>query len=108
MTIEPTDFTFLNQIGGHDDTPLIRAGELTAQLSAAVASVDLDGDVLTASLNWSAEIGAALVEYVALQRRQVPLATFSLTFHARRGPVELAVTGPLPYLAALRRRLVSD
>jgi hypothetical protein len=105
LSIEPADFPFLDQIAGHDDTPLIRAGELTARLRAAVTDVDLNEGTLRATLGWSAEIGSALVEYVALQREQVPLANFTITFRARRGPVELMVDGPAPYLSTLRRSL---
>ena len=77
LRLQPEDFPFLAQIGGHDDSALIRSGELGRAIRSAALNAALAGDTFTVRL--PAEMGAQLEEYVEFQRTITPAATYTLS-----------------------------
>jgi len=76
LHLQPEDFPFLEQIGGHDDGELMRLGALSKAIRAAARSASLEDDRFTVTLPGDIE---GLEEYVKLQRVFTPAAQFSIT-----------------------------
>ncbi|KAA3663656.1 MAG: hypothetical protein DWQ04_09725 [Chloroflexi bacterium] len=103
LALEPEDFPFLEQIGGHDDSILVRAQELTGQVVTAVVQSDAASGQIRMQLDWTSELGPILLEYIEMQRMFVPTATLTLQFEPEA--VWLQITGPPAYLQVLQNRL---
>lgn len=103
LALEPEDFPFLEQIGGHDDSILVRAQALMEQVMAAVTKSESESDQLRLQLNWTTELGSILLEFIEMQRKFVPTATLALQFEP--ADVWLQIQGPPAYLQVLQNRL---
>lgn len=80
MTIEPEDFPFLHQIGGHDDSELLQLGTLGDKLMTAVTHANFSLETLSLKLAYTAELGMLLLEYIPLAQKYQPTANFTLRF----------------------------
>jgi len=78
LLIEPEDFPFLEQIGGHDDGELLQLQRLSEAIQAAAIAATMAGDRIEISLPATAAQLAQLREYVALQERLMPAAKFEI------------------------------
>ncbi|MCA9973064.1 MAG: hypothetical protein KC425_22755, partial [Anaerolineales bacterium] len=106
LALQPEDFPFLTDIRGHDDGQLIRFNELSrVVLAAATGAAEPQPDVFRLTLDWRAELGPALLEYVALLREFVPTVRLALQFEPENGPVRLEIGGPPAFAQVLRGRL---
>ena len=103
LALEPEDFPFLDQIGGHDDSVLVRAQELTKQVMEAVTQHEREPDQLTMLLDWKVELGPVLLEFIEKQRMFMPTVTHTLKFEP--DAVWLQIEGPPAYLQVLQNRL---
>jgi len=103
LALEPEDFPFLEQIGGHDDSILVRTQELTGQVVAAVVQLEAAPGQIRMQLAWTSELGPILLEYIEMQRMFVPTATLTLQFEPEA--VWLQIAGPPAYLQVLQNRL---
>jgi hypothetical protein len=104
LAVEPGDFPFLSRVGGHDDTELIHAGELSeVVLDHAVRSHRVDGG-LVLTLEWDEHVAAVFDEYLETWRRFTPDVDRRLL---RRDPDEaqLKIRGTLGFLQALEGAL---
>jgi hypothetical protein len=72
LLVEPGDFPFLDDIGGHDDAPLLRMQELARQLLAAGTSATELDDGFAIELAWSDATAAAYEEWLPLWERFMP------------------------------------
>jgi len=77
LHLQPEDFPFLDQIGGHDDGELMRLGELADAIRKAALHAQMDQDGLSVTL--SIEMAEQLKEYIELQGVFMPAAKFSVT-----------------------------
>lgn len=102
LRVEPDDFPFLHQIGGHDDDALLRFGELQDLVIAAVRKVRDRGDELLLALRWTPELAGRFAELVELQREFVPAAAIRLIDGE---PAWLSVRGPAAFMQVLRDSL---
>jgi hypothetical protein len=78
LQIQPEDFPFLGDIGGHDDSELIRLGEISKEIRTTAVSADLEGDRIAIHLPPGAPVVDHLGEYIALQKIMTPAASFQL------------------------------
>ncbi len=105
LALEPEDFPFLDQIGGHDDSELLRASELSKLVTAAVLAFEANEGSLRMQLDWQDEFGATLLEFIAVQQKFVPMAALALKFEADGGDVWLEIDGPPAYLQVLKDQI---
>ena len=103
LALDPEDFPFLEQIGGHDDSVLVRVQELTKQVINAVTHYESEPEQLRMQLDWKSELGPVLLEFVEKQRMFMSTATLTLQFEP--DAVWLHVAGPPAYLQVLQNRL---
>lgn len=76
LALQPNDFPFLNQIGGHDDSVLIEMGNLEKEIQAAARKATLQKDRL--SLVLPLEMKAQVERYMGIQRAFMPAVEFAL------------------------------
>jgi hypothetical protein len=100
LRLQPEDFPFLDRIGGHDDSTLIRSGELGREIRSSALSAGLQDDTFTVRL--PAEMEAQLEEYVEFQRVMTPAANFALS--TSDGALVLQITSLPPAV----RQLLSE
>ncbi|MCA9929099.1 MAG: hypothetical protein KC419_11495 [Anaerolineales bacterium] len=105
LALQPEDFPFLAQIGGHDDSALVRAQALSDRLIAAVNKIEREPDRIHMQLDWSTELGSVILEYIDMQRRFMPTAVLTLKFEPET--VWLTIEGPPAYLQVLQNRTTS-
>jgi hypothetical protein len=102
LRIQPKDFPFLEKIGGHDDTELIRLNRMSAQIREAAIAAVLEGDRFEITLPAAAKIVDSLDEYIALQRFMMPVAHFEIQ------TVELGVKLMITSLPPAVKQMLSD
>jgi len=78
LLIRPDDFPFLEQIGGHDDSQLVRQSALSEAIRAAASAATLQGDRFEVTLPAQADVVARLDEYVALSKALMPAVRFEV------------------------------
>jgi len=83
LKILPEDFPFLEQISGHDDSELLRLGDLSEQIRTSAIAAALDGSRFEVTLPRGAKVIADLEEYIDMQRVLLPAAKFELEEHAQ-------------------------
>ncbi len=79
LLIEPEDFPFLAQIGGHDDGELLRLQRVSEAIQAAATAATLQGDRMEIRLPATVAMLDQAREYVALQKSIMPAAKFEIT-----------------------------
>jgi hypothetical protein len=103
LKIQPEDFPFLEQIDGHDDSEIIRANNMSAQIRGAAIAAALQGDTFQVTLPRESQIAGLLDEYIELQRVMMPAAQFQ-TQSADQG-INLIITSLPP---AVRQMLSTE
>jgi hypothetical protein len=72
LAVDPDDFPFLEQVGGHDDAELIRAGELSDVVLDHVRSARRVPGGLELTLEWDRAVAGVFDDYLATARRFTP------------------------------------
>jgi hypothetical protein len=72
LLIQPADFPFLEKIGGHDDSELLRLGTISENIHTAATSASLEGDRFEVTLPVDADVVEQLDEYVSKLKIQMP------------------------------------
>jgi len=80
LRIEPEDFPFLHQIGGHDDSELARLSAWQEEIMTAVTEFICTSESIHMKLAYSAHIGSLLLQYFPLAQKFLPAAEFTLRF----------------------------
>lgn len=93
LILEPEDFPFLDQIGGHDDSELLRIGELTKILLERVINYQATNPGFVLKLDWDDEFGAVLLEFITRQRKLMPTVNSTLRFEGDQA-VWFEIQGP--------------
>lgn len=93
LAIEPEDFPFLAQVGGHDDSELINLSALGQQITQATIDADFGADCLNMKLAYSPALGETILQYIPLAQKYIPTARFVLRFEPEAG-VWLEMSGP--------------
>jgi hypothetical protein len=105
LALDPDDFPFLDQIGGHDDALLIRFTQLGDKIIAsAVEAVALKAG-FSMRLTWGDELAKEMMSYVGLVRQFLPQVTVELRFEANGGDTWLKLVGPPAFRHVLEKRL---
>jgi len=78
LCVQPEDFPFLDQIGGHDDSVLIRLGAIAKQVRRAVVSASLVRDYFEIAIPTDPAAVDLLGEYIATQKIVMPAAKFEM------------------------------
>lgn len=107
MVIEPEDFPFLAQVGGHDDSELIALGEMGQQITAVVTEHHLQDERLIMKLNYSPEIGTLLLSYIPILQKFIPTAEINLRF-APENEVFYEFAGPPAVMQVMLDRLEKE
>ena len=92
LALQPEDFPFLKQIGGHDDEELIRSGTLGKNIREAAQDAALTDDHFAVRL--PVEMSAQIEEYIELQRKYMPAARLSI--NTTNGVVVLEISALPP------------
>ncbi len=100
----PEDFPFLDQIGGHDDSMLVRASELNKQLIEKVVGYVKEVSGFSLKLDWEDSFGPDLLEFISIQRQMMPTATATLHFEGDQ-EVWFKLSGPPAYEQVWQDRL---
>jgi hypothetical protein len=107
LTIDPADFPFLNQVGGHDDGEVIAAEEISDIVTAKVGSArSVPGGILL-SLTWDDEIAGIWDRYMETRQRFNPDVERTLTL-GPEGKATVEVRGPEGYLQAYEASLLQS
>ena len=104
LAVDPDDFPFLEQVGGHDDTELIRADELATAVLDRVRSARRTSRGLELTLDWDDAFAPVFDDYLALARRFTPDVDRRLT-RLDAGRALLEVSGAAGVLQALEGSL---
>lgn len=72
VALEPEDFPFRELVGGHDDTDLIRADELSRVVLDRVRSARRTADGLELTLEWDVPLAEVAEDYLESARRFTP------------------------------------
>jgi hypothetical protein len=72
LAVEPEDFPFREQVGGHDDSELIRAEEIAETVLDRVRYASRLEDGFTLELEWDDEVARVSDEYLELTRKYTP------------------------------------
>ncbi len=107
MVIEPEDFPFLAQVGGHDDSELIALGEMGKQITAVVTRHHLEAKRLIMKLDYSPEIGTLLLSYIPILQKYIPTAEATLRF-APENEVFYEFVGPPAVMQVMLDRLEKE
>jgi hypothetical protein len=99
LRVGPQDFPFLDQISGHDDSQLVRAGAIGDDIRAAATAASLEGDRFEVTLPPDAPVVEQLNEYVSSQQEIVPSAQFEVVRTANA--VRLVITSLPPAVQQL-------
>ena len=84
LTIDPGDFPFLDQVGGHDDGELIAAEEIGDIVMSKVTRARAVPGGMVVSLTWDDEVAGVWDDYVATRQRFNPDVERTLTVESRR------------------------
>jgi len=105
LTIDPTDFPFLDRVGGHDDGELIAAEVVGDIVMGKVTGARSVPGGMIVDLSWDAEIAGVWDEYIATRRRFSPDVERSLSIESEdRATMELR--GPEGFLQAFASSLL--
>ncbi len=96
IQLEPQDFPFLDQIGGHDDSQLLELAEISRALREQATAARLQGDRFQVTLPHAAEWTGRLDRFVELQAIFMPAAHYS--YEKRGGEIVLTVSSLPPAL----------
>ncbi|MDX1664309.1 MAG: hypothetical protein R3272_10970 [Candidatus Promineifilaceae bacterium] len=99
LRVAPQQFPFLEHVQAHDDSALLRVGDLRRQWLASVQHAVSAPDRLTLTLDWDEETAAAVAAYVELQRGYMPAARYDLRPEGEEA--QLIISGPPAYLHVL-------
>jgi hypothetical protein len=99
VAVDPEDFPFRDDVGGHDDSELIRGEELSDTVFERVRSVIRVPGGFDLALTWDDEIAAVFDEYVALGRKYLP------DVERRLADGALEIRGPAGYLQSFEKSL---
>jgi hypothetical protein len=100
VAVDPDDFPFLEQVGGHDDAELIRAEELSDVVLGRVRSARRIPGGLELTLEWDDRVAEVFDDYLAMARRFTPDTERRLTRVDAEDAV-LEVSGAAGVLQAL-------
>jgi hypothetical protein len=108
IAVDPEDFPFREQVGGHDDSELIRSGELSdLVLDRARGARRIPNAGIELTFDWDDGVASVFDEYLALAGKYTPDVDRRLVSNAA-GVAVLEVRGPAGYLQsfehALRKR----
>lgn len=105
LALQPEDFPFLAQIGGHDDSELLRLGELSELIFNNTADYELLAQGYALKLNWHDDVTTNIIEYITMLREFMPQTTIGLRFEPDEGDVWLDLQGAPAYQQNLKDRL---
>lgn len=102
LLLDPSDFPFLDQIGGHDDQQLLRLDEISREIREAAISASLEDDRFEVLLPAGRIASSRLEEYLDLQRVFTPAAKFQI--EQSPGGIKLRVTSLPPAMRQILER----
>jgi hypothetical protein len=107
LAVEPEDFPFRDEVGGHDDSELIHTEEVAEAVLDRVRSASRREDGFALALAWDDELAAVIDEYLALTAKYTPDVERRLGSR-EGGTATLEIRGSAGFLqsfeASLRKR----
>jgi hypothetical protein len=104
LTVDPGDFPFRDQVGGHDDGELIAAERVADIVMSKVGRARRVPGAMEVSLAWDEELAGVWDEYLASRRRFTPDVTRTLRRESKSAAT-MEVRGPDGFLQVLEARL---
>ncbi len=108
LAVTPADFPFLDRIGGHDDSEVIRVQTLLDAVLAARQSYRTTPDGYIVDLSWNEGLAEQWRQLGELQPVYLPAADFSLTVAADGRTARLALRLPPAMYHVIGQRLARD
>ena len=105
LALQPEDFPFLAQIGGHDDSELLRLGELGKLIFNNTTDYEPLAQGYALKLDWNDDVTTNIVEYINRLREFMPQTAVGLRFEPGEGDVWLDLQGAPAYQQSLKDRL---
>jgi hypothetical protein len=106
LRLQPDDFPFLDQIGGHDDSELIRLGTISGEIRSAAVFASLEGGRFEVEVPSDAQVTERLDEYISLQRVMIPGAKFEI--EQSENLVKLIISSLPPAMEQIIRDMYTD
>jgi hypothetical protein len=106
LRLQPEDFPFLDQIGGHDDSELIRLGKISGEIRSAAVFASLEGERFEVMLPSDAQVIERLDEYMSLQRVMIPWSKFEI--EQSENCVKLIISSLPPAMEQIVREQYAD
>jgi len=106
LKVQPEDFPFIKQIGGHDDSLLVRIGDLGQTIRESALSASLQEDEIMIELPNTRELIELLDEYITHQQVFVPAAGFSVEEKGEK--LELKINNLPPAFQQVYRETYKD
>ena len=94
LAVEPEDFPFLDRVGGHDDSKVLRANELLQKLLSSVREAAMLPDGLDLYVDWDDALAAGVNELVELYRDLAPNVAVAVAPEPARERARIELTGP--------------
>lgn len=94
LHLAPEDFPFLDRIGGHDDSIMIRLEALARAVRTAALSASLDDALFTVTIPDSDQNRSDLADLIEIQKVMIPAANFET--EEKDGVLRLIVRGLPP------------
>jgi hypothetical protein len=105
LLLQPEDFPFLAQIGGHDDSELLRLGELGKLIFENTTDYEPLAKGYALKLDWNEDVTTNIIEYITLLREFMPQTAVGLRFEPDDGDVWFDLEGAPAYQQNLKDRL---
>jgi hypothetical protein len=99
LAVDPEDFPFRDRVGGHDDSELIRAEEISDVVFDRVRGASRVPGGIDLALEWDDELAAVFDEYLSLARKYLP------DVERRLVDSTLGIRGPAGFLQSLEKSL---
>jgi hypothetical protein len=99
IAVDPDDFPFRDQVGGHDDSELIRGEDLSDVVLDRVRGASRVEGGFDLAIEWDEEVAAELDEYLTLMRKYTPDVERRLVHST------LQIRGPAGFLQSYEKAL---
>lgn len=106
ISVSPEDFPFLRQVGGHDDSELIKASQIGNIVMGKVTGARRIRGGLEVELTWDAELATVMDDYLAARRKFAPDVDWQVT-HSSPREVTMRLKGPEGFLQSFEKNLPS-
>ncbi len=93
LAVSPTDFPYVNDVKGHDDTDELRLRELSKWLLSATQKVEELPDGFQFSYAWDKALFENLADFIGNFAAAIPWATYQVVISPKTQIIHWSLTG---------------